>query len=124
MKSFKKTYLYLLTVAPIFILAPFFFGFPESDGLRYFVIKDGKHYVSELYFIASLISYVICMIGILLFVTSLIQLQKQYGVKPRIIFVLIDQGFISELYRAIKHDVYAKLILFADLLFFVFLLLK
>jgi len=124
MKYFKKIYLYLLTVSPIFILAPFFFGFPESDGLHYFVIKNGKHFVSELYFVSSLISYVICIIGILLLVTSLIKLQKQYGVKPRIIFVLIDQGFISELYSAIKHNVYAKLILLADLLFIMVLLLR
>jgi hypothetical protein len=124
MKYFKNVCLYLLIASPIFILAPFFFGFPESDGLHYFVMENDKHFVSELYFVSSLISYVICIIGILLFVTNLIKLQKQYGVKPRIIFVLIDQSFVSELYRAIKHNVYAKIILLADLLFIIVLLLR
>lgn len=119
MNTLNNKFLYFLVTAPSLIILPFFFGFPSYNGEKFFKIVNGKpNSVSETYFILSQISIAICFIGILLFVISLIKLQKSFGVKPRIIVILIDPMFIRELFATIKQNIAVKIILLLDVILY------
>lgn len=125
MNSVQNKYIYLLAIAMALILMPFFFGFPQTDGEKFFLENHGAiRYVSFYYFIFSYVSYGVGISGIILFVISLIKLQRQYGFKPRIILVLIEANFFRELFSRIKQDFTAKFIFSVDLILFLILIFR
>lgn len=117
MKISQNKYIYLLAISTAFILMPFFFGFPQTDGNNFYLENHGAiQYVSAYYYFFSLISYGMGILGIILSAISLIKLQRDYGFKPRIILVLMDTDFFRELFSRIKRDSIAIIIFSIDVI--------
>lgn len=114
----SQKYIYLIAISIFFVLTPFFFGFPQSGGERFYLEDHGSiQYVSQTYYTFSLFSYAVGILGIISLVVGLVKLQRDFGFKTRIILVLMDAGFFRELFARIKHDTIAIIIFSLDVVF-------
>lgn len=123
MNASLNKYIYLLAISIAFILIPFFFGFPQTDGAQFYLEDHGSiQYVSHYYYVFSLVSYAVGALGIVLSAISLIKLQRGFGFKTRIILVLMEIGFFRELFSRIKRDSIAIIIFSVDVILLFILL--